>query len=244
MKIRSKTIITILVVVMAMLIVCGIYLADFYRADYESIDAFSVEEAIVTEKLDKAKTAFIPENPEAGFIFYPGGKVEHRAYEPLMEALAAQDILCVLIEMPFNLAVLDIDAAEEVQEYFPEIEKWYIGGHSLGGSMAASYLADNVDEFSGLVLLASYSTADLSGSALDVLSIYGSNDGVLNREKYTMYSDMLPETFTELVIDEANHAGFGMYGQQDGDGEAALSNAQQIVLSAKAIAEHINEKTE
>ncbi len=236
MKTRVKIIIVALIAVMALFIGCGIYLADFYRADNASIDAFSVEEAIVTEKLDKAKTAFIPETAEVGFIFYPGGKVDDRSYEPLMEALAAQNILCVLIEMPFNLAVLDVDAAEGVQGYFPEIEKWYIGGHSLGGSMAASYLADNIDAYSGLVMLASYSTADLSNTALDVLSIYGSNDGVLNREKYAMYRDMLPEGFTELVIEGGNHAGFGMYGEQEDDGEAKLCNAEQIVLAAGLIA--------
>jgi len=170
--------------------------------------------------------------------------VEHRAYEPLMEALAAQNILCVLVEMPFNLAVFDIDAADGVREFFPEIEKWYIGGHSLGGSMAASFLAENADDYLGLVLLASYSTEDLSDYELDVLSIYGSNDGVLSREKYSMYSAMLPEGFAELVIEGGNHAGFGMYGDQKGDGEATLSNAEQIELSARAIAEYIKEKTE
>jgi len=245
MKKHIKIIIAALVLVLALFLGCGIYLADFYPADYESVEAFSAANGdFAAEKLDETKTAYIPEKAESGFIFYPGGKVEHRAYEPLMEALAAQNILCVLVEMPFNLAVFDIDAADGVREFFPEIEKWYIGGHSLGGSMAASFLAENADDYLGLVLLASYSTEDLSDYELDVLSIYGSNDGVLSREKYSMYSAMLPEGFAELVIEGGNHAGFGMYGDQKGDGEATLSNAEQIELSARAIAEYIKEKTE
>ncbi len=83
----------------------------------------------------------------AGLIFYPGGKVEYTAYQPLMAACAERDILCVLVEMPFNLAVFDINAADGIQEQYPEVGHWYIGGHSLGGSMAASYLSKHTEKF-------------------------------------------------------------------------------------------------
>ncbi len=49
--------------------------------------------------------------------------------------------------------------------------------------MAASYLGKHTDEYDGLILLAAYSTADLSDSDLKVLSLYSSNDGVLSMEK-------------------------------------------------------------
>ena len=55
--------------------------------------------------------------------------------------------------MPFNLSVFDINAAKGIQEQYPEIEKLYIGSHSLGGSMVASYLADHAGEYEGLILL-------------------------------------------------------------------------------------------
>ncbi|MBQ3601265.1 MAG: alpha/beta hydrolase, partial [Lachnospiraceae bacterium] len=112
-------------------------------------------------------------------MFYPGGKVEYTAYLPLMNSLAEEGILCVLLKMPFNLAVLDMNAADGIQEQFPEIENWYIGGHSLGGAMAASYLETHANDYQGLILLGSYSTADLSTTELEVLSIYGSEDTVL-----------------------------------------------------------------
>ena len=137
--------------------------------------------------------------------------------------------------MPFNLAVLDIDAADGIQGLYPDVEDWYLGGHSLGGSMAASYLAENKEDYEGLILLGSYSTADLSNTSLNVLSVYGSEDQVLNHEKYSQYKENLPTDFTELVLEGGCHAYFGMYGAQDGDGTPTLSNIEQIKLTADAI---------
>ena len=174
-------------------------------------------------------------DPVAGLIFYPGGKVEHAAYTPLMEMLASEGILCVLVEMPFRLAVLDVNAADGIPEAFPEVECWYMGGHSLGGSMAASYLASHTEDFDGLILLGAYSTADLSGSGLTVLSVYGSEDGVMNREKYAEYKPNLPEGFTEVIIEGGNHAYFGAYGEQEGDGTATVTPAEQVRETVAAI---------
>lgn len=137
--------------------------------------------------------------------------------------------------MPFNLAVFDINAAEGIQEQYPEIENWYIGGHSLGGSMAAAYLAEHSNDFDGLILLGSYSTADLSDTDLGILSIYGSEDQVLNREKYETNKTNLPADFSEIVIEGGCHAYFGMYGVQDGDGTPGITNEEQINLTADAI---------
>jgi dienelactone hydrolase len=152
-----------------------------------------------------------------------------------MEALASEGILCVLVEMPFRLAVLDMNAADGIPAAFPEVEHWYLGGHSLGGSMAASYLASHTEDFDGLILLGSYSTADLSGSGLSVLSVYGSEDGVLNRDKYAEYKPNLPEGFTETVIAGGNHAYFGAYGEQEGDGVATVTPAEQLRQTAEAM---------
>ena len=185
---------------------------------------------------------FEPQGATTGFIFYPGGKVDHNAYQPLMAALARRGILCVLVEMPFRLAVLDINAADGIQEQFPQIENWYIGGHSLGGSMAASYISDHADEFDGLILLAAYSTSDLSNKDLNVISIYGSKDTVLNLEKYKENLSNLPDDFSELIIEGGNHAQFGMYGKQDGDGTPTISNSQQITQTADHILNNVTKK--
>ena len=238
-KQKKKRFIIIGAVILALVIVvgaCVVYLADYYRADSEAIGAFLPEGATWKEGPDGV-IAFEPEGATEGFIFYPGGKVEYTAYIPLMQECAERGILCILIEMPFNLAVFDVNAAEGIRDEYPEIESWYIGGHSLGGSMAASYLANNVDDFAGLVLLGSYSTSDLSESDLEVLSVYGSEDKVMNRDKYKENVSNLPSGFTELVIDGGCHAGFGMYGAQDGDGVPRITCEEQIRLTAEAIAE-------
>lgn len=216
---------------------CGIYVSDYYHADTAAIEEFSCSTSVSKTSLADGAIVYSPENADTGFIFYPGGKVEYTAYEPLMKACAEQNILCILVQMPFNLAVLDINAADGIREQFPEIENWYIGGHSLGGSMAASYVSKNVDYFDGLILLASYSTADLSETDLDILSVYGNEDKVLNREKYKEYRTNLPADFEEIVLDGGCHAYFGMYGEQDGDGTPTLKNAEQITLTANKIIE-------
>lgn len=225
---------TIGVLLIALIVGIGVYLGTYYHADKEAVDAFLQESNIEKVEIDKRTTAFVPENPKAGFIFYPGGKVEVDAYYPLMAECAKYDILSIAIEMPFNLAVFDINAAKGVIEKYPEIEKWYIGGHSLGGSMAASYLGKHVNDFDGLILLGSYSTADLSSSNLKTLSIFGENDKVMNREKYDKYKTNLPN-LTEWEIKGGNHAGYGMYGKQKGDGEATISSTEQIKETVEQI---------
>ena len=239
---KRKTLLTAVSIALALVImfaVCAIYLGDYYRADEGAIAVFASTENITVSTLDNGNVVFEPQGANTGFIFYPGGKVDHNAYQPLMAELARKGILCVLVEMPFRLAVFDINAADGIQELYPEIENWYIGGHSLGGSMAASYLEKNAELYEGLVLLGSYSTADLSNTDLTVLSIYGSEDQVMNREKYDENKSNLPSDLAEIVIEGGCHAYFGMYGAQNGDGVPTISNHKQIRMTADAVADLI-----
>ncbi|MBQ7377294.1 MAG: alpha/beta hydrolase [Clostridia bacterium] len=222
---------------------CAIYVFDYYRADEGAVVPFWPEENITVSELDGGDVVFEPQGATVGFIFYPGGKVDHNAYQPLLAALAREGILCVLVKMPLRLAVLDVNAADGIRESYPQITDWYIGGHSLGGSMAASYLEKHTDEYKGLVLLASYSTADLSDSELRVLSVYGTEDKVLDRKKYDENKSNLPSDFTEAVIAGGCHAYFGMYGAQDGDGVPTISNHEQIKLTVACILDALK-KTE
>ena len=123
-----------------------IYVSDYYRTDTEAVEAFSPATVIEERHLDGG-VAYVPEDASAGVIFYPGGKVEYTAYEPLMVALAERGILAVLVKMPFNLAVLKQNAADGIREQFDGIDSWYMAGHSLGGSMAASYISKNTEDF-------------------------------------------------------------------------------------------------
>ena len=106
--------------------------------------------------------------------------------------------------------------------------------------MAASYLSDNIEAYEGLILLGSYSTANLSETDLDVLSIYGSEDRVLNVKKYDKNKNNLPKDFTEVILEGGNHAQFGLYGKQSGDGEANISSKEQVQITVKHIVDLIN----
>lgn len=242
-KQKRKIFITTSVIVLILVLLisfCAIYLNDYYPADMEAIQAVASASEVEC-RVNEYGIVFEPDGATKGFIFYPGGKVEHRAYIPLMGACAEQGILCVLVEMPFRLAVLDSNAADGIQTQYPEIEEWYIGGHSLGGSMAASYIAKHTEDYEGLILLGAYSTADLAQSELDVLSIYGSEDRVMNPGKYDDYKSNLPHDFTEIVIEGGCHAYFGMYGEQDGDGVPAITNREQITIAGQKIVDFMQE---
>ena len=194
------------------------------------------KEAMAADRLGGRITVFAAQEPKAGFIFYPGALVEHEAYAPLMQAIASRGITCLLVEMPLDLAVLDIDAAEGLREAVPQIETWMIGGHSLGGAMAAAHAAKQPELFDALVLLGAYSPEDLSDTGMKVLCVVGSEDGVINREKYEESLKNYPASFRELSIDGGCHAYFGDYGAQKGDGTPTISRELQIGMTASAIA--------
>ena len=237
---KKKIVLCIVVVVLILgFASIGIYLNDFYRADLVAIEKFEPEDSVTKETLEDDILVYKGEKVEAGFIFYPGGKVEYTSYEPLMEELASRGILCVLVEMPFQLAILDVNAADGIQEQFPEVPKWYIGGHSLGGSMAASYLTKHGEAYEGLILLGSYSVDDLSKESFKVLSILGSEDQVLNGENYEENKKNFPDEFQEMIIEGGCHAYFGMYGPQEGDGEPTISNEEQLGMTADIILQFV-----
>ena len=229
----KKGLLIALAVLLVFTAVFGIYAGDYYHADLDAIQNNSLRmDYERMERLEDGSLVFYPAAYDSAVIFYPGGKVEVLAYIPLMESLAEEGVLTVLMPMPFNLAVLAKNAAEGIPEQFPEVENWCMAGHSLGGSMAASFAAENTAWVDGLILLAAYSTDPV---ALPVLSIYGSSDGVMNQEKYQQYRANLPE-LTEQIIDGGNHAGFAFYGPQEGDGEASISREEQITRTEELMA--------
>ncbi len=164
-----------------------------------------------------------------GFIIYPGGRVDHRAYAPLARQIAEQGYLVVLLKMPFDLAVLDPDAASEVIRSYPEISQWAVGGHSLGGAMAAVFAGENPQQVSGLVLWAAYppQNTDLSTLSISVTSIYASLDGLATNQDIQDSISRLPANTTYVEIEGGNHAQFGWYGSQKGDNPANILREEQ-----------------
>ena len=226
-------------VLLASIVLMILYVSDYYHADKDMIVDY-YDDGITKKVLDDNTIVFESDDSDTALIFYPGGKVEYSAYEPLMISLAKEGVTCFLVEVPFKLAILDIKAADGIKAAYPEYTNWYIGGHSLGGSVASMYLDEHHSEYQGLILLASYASGDLSNTNLEVLSIYGSEDKVLNMMQYHENKALLPNIH-EYVIEGGNHAYFGVYGKQSGDGEATIDNQTQIFETTSIISSFINE---
>ena len=208
------------------------------RADEVALEAMR-SGAGVTVAEGREGIVFMPATmPDAGIVLYPGGRVEAAAYAPLARLIAEEGFLVIVQPMPLNLAVFGIGRAQQAIETFPAIDAWAVGGHSLGGSMAAEFAAREPDQVDGLVLLASYpaSSIDLTDSGIDVISVWGSNDGLVTEEDVEDSRLRLPASAEMLVIDGGNHAGFGSYGAQSGDGESTLAGSAQASVTARAIA--------
>jgi hypothetical protein len=186
-------------------------------------------DSVVSVETVQGWTVFRPTDMDvhAGFIFYPGGRVDYRSYAPILKSIAQHGFLVVLIPMPLSLAFFAPDKADEVLAEFPEIQSWALGGHSLGGAMAARYCFTHPEKIQALVLWASYpaETDSLANQKLTALSIFGSEDGQVKNIEAS--GTLLPADTTWIKIDGGSHAQFGDYGLQPGDGQAKISPQQQ-----------------
>lgn len=209
------------------------YGSDTYGADETACKAMESTSFVSVQKTEEG-LFFDGEGEEAALVFYPGAKVELSAYAPLMKRLAEEGMDAFLVEMPYHMALFGKDKAADLMERYP-YKRWYIGGHSLGGAMAASFAAETPDGLSGVVLLAAYPTKSLDIAGLEVLSLYGSEDGVLNMEKMKEGQQYLPKGAVTYCIEGGNHAGFGSYGRQDGDKNAKISQEEQWEITVEQI---------
>lgn len=175
--------------------------------------------------------------PEKGLVIYPGGKVDYRAYAPTARAIAAQGYLVVIPPMPLNLAFFDTNAAADVLAAFPQIQKWAVAGHSLGGVAASSYAAANPDKIQGVGFWASYPQGSMTTYPGQVVSISASNDGLATPEKIEASKKDLPAATLYVEIQGGNHAQFGYYGPQEGDNPATISRQEQQQQLVAAMAQ-------
>ena len=185
----------------------------------------------VTVKQEKSGWLFDGPSEERLFIFYPGAKVEEISYAPLLHRLAGMDMDVYLVRMPLRFAIFGINKAEKIigESSYGE---YMIGGHSLGGAMAAVYAADHGDELAGLILLAAFPTKETN---TDTLIIYGSEDGVLSRERVRKAEELIAGRYRECVIEGGSHAWFGNYGKQRGDGNASVTADEQQAQTIAAV---------
>lgn len=222
-------------------IVGGIwYINDFYSSDL-SVQKYLEENDFVTV-IEIEEGYYLDGIGETdAMIFYPGAKVEYTAYLPLLYHLAEQGVDCFLLKMPYNLAIFGKNKAEQIRNSY-NYNHWYLSGHSLGGAMAASYASEHLEQYDGLILLAAYPTTSLESNSFSVLSIYGSEDGVLDIAKLEKGREDMPSDYIELCIEGGNHAGFGNYGKQKKDKEAKISSEEQQQITIEAILQLVRQK--
>lgn len=183
-------------------------------------------------------------NVAANFIFYPGGLVKPESYAVLAQMLADEGVRVFIPRMPFNLAILNQNAYKDIIQNSSYMEDFYIGGHSLGGATAAIALSKEATPFKGVIFLAGYGTeaSNLTEKNIKALSITAENDGVFNWERYEDYKDLLPNDSMFYTIGGGNHAGFGFYGEQKGDGIAEITREVQHKITVERIVDFIKEK--
>ncbi len=240
MKKNKKLKITLLILI-PLLITSGvvggffIYVGNYYHA-LEYTNNVNIEKTsyngydIYSKKNEKA---------DALYIFYPGAKVEAKAYEGLAETIALENIDVALVYMPFNLAFFGIYKANDVINDHNNYTSYYLGGHSLGGAMSGTYEAkDTSNKIKGLILLGSYVTST-QPSSVECLTIKGSEDKVVKQDKFEENKKYFSSRYVEYIISGGNHGGFAHYGHQSGDGKATISNETQWKITAEQIKKFI-----
>lgn len=221
------------IVLLILAILAGVffwYVSDYYRAEDVALEVMAQDSGITVQD---DLTILSPTYPtDTAIIFYPGAKVEAEAYLPLLDQIRQTGVTCILVHMPFRMAIFDANAAEEVIAQFPEFQHWYIAGHSMGGAMASKFAADHPGQVDGLILMGAYIYGDYPDEK--TLTIYGSlNQSVEDHIDYT-------ENIVE--IEGGNHAQFGNYGPQEGDPPATISAQEQQAQTVAAIEAFLSEQ--
>lgn len=224
---------TSFVAVLLIILIIGflIYASDYYKAEEAALNILEKDDSITSND------NYLVLSPEieatTALIFYPGAKVEYIAYLPILEKIKEEsNIKCILVEMPFNMAIFDSKAADEIMSNYPEIENWYIGGHSMGGAMASSFASNNKEKIEGLILMGAYVYGDYPPK--DALTVYGTFN--------TSVGDKIDYTENIVIIEGGNHAQFGNYGKQKGDPDATISTQKQQEITVEAIDKFIKDK--
>ncbi|MDO9044476.1 MAG: alpha/beta hydrolase [Methanobacteriaceae archaeon] len=217
------------------------YVSDYYPADNTALSALQSTAAYSVENTADFITFTPTGNKSAtGIIFYPGGKVQAESYATLASKLAENNYTTIIVKMPFNLAFFGANQADSVISDHPEIKKWIMGGHSLGGVFASDYAVNNQDKISGVIYLAAYPSANASNATFKALSIRGSLDNLTQESDISDNKNKFPTNTTFITIEGGNHFNFGDYGVQAGDNNSTITREQQQNQTVNYIIEFIN----
>ncbi|MDQ0191974.1 alpha/beta hydrolase [Paenibacillus wynnii] len=239
MKNKAGTKRTISIIILLVLIAFGLWIWKYltpYRPADNAESAMVSEGGVIVDKNDNWISFEPALTTGPAIIFYPGGLIEAEAYSTLAKRIAATGHTVYIAQMPLNLAVTKVDAAEEIIRVHPNLS-FVLGGHSLGGVMASRFAAEHPDQLEGVFFLASYpdEKGSLKGTTLAVLSVLGTEDQVIDKGSYREGRTYLPDNTVYYSVDGGNHAQFGSYGPQKGDGEATISEDEQQNRTVRAL---------
>lgn len=226
---RKKLLTALGIVLLLLTVFAGVffwYVSDYYKADDAALELLAADTSISTQD---NLTILPAASADTALIFYPGAKVEAEAYLPLLDQIRQEGITCILVHMPFHMAIFDSNAAAEIIPQFPQIHHWYVSGHSMGGAMASHFASEHPGMVDGLILMGAYLYGDYPLER--TLTIYGSLDGLAAED--------IDYTTNTVKIEGGNHAQFGDYGPQDGDLPAAISVEEQQRQTVDAITDFL-----
>ncbi len=236
---RKTKILTIVLIWIAFFVIgAPVFFAKYMHCGEAALAALDSDNNVTVSKINKAYL-FDGYGTEDVLVFYPGARVDEKAYAPLCHRLAENGIDCILVKMPFHMAFTDSKAYLRYASQY-DYENMYLGGHSLGGAIAALFAAkyvDKPDSPTGLVLLAAYPSAPLPD--IKTCLIYGEKDTVMNMDQYNIGKDYWSNITAEYIIPGGNHAGFGDYGAQKGDSPASISAEEQLDETVNIITDFI-----
>ena len=237
MKTLKRVLIVVTIVIVLALGGLAVYFGNGNPADQNARACIEHPVAgLVVDDATAGRIAFAPQGGgSVGIVFYPGARVRYDAYAELAERLAQRGYLCVLSDMPLNLALLNQNAADGIVKDYPSISHWYLCGHSMGGMAASNYAHGHQDALDGLILLASRISNDFSGSTLPVLLVSATEDGICTPELLEADNTPLPADFTHVVIEGGCHGYFGSYGDQKSDGTPSIGREEQQDQTAESI---------
>ena len=220
----------ILALVLVGLFLWGVTWAIYARPPLpEAVEALDSDDLVTVTKEPWITFSPAKTSPTTGLIFYPGGRVDPRAYASLARAIASEGYLVVIPEMPINMAVFNPNVADEIINYFPNINHWALAGHSVGGTMAVQYTDRHPDTFEGLAIWASYpaNSSDISDLDIPVISIYGSREVTVTDTSVGERAHLLPEDTRYIRIEGGDHHQFGSYEINPDDHLATISRESQ-----------------
>jgi predicted esterase len=243
----KSRIILVIVLILSGLLIWGIRWATYARPPLpEATQALESDDIVAISHDPWLIFTPVRRKPTTGFIFYPGGRIDPKGYALLMRAIASDGYLVIVPKMPINMAVFNANVADEIIDFYPDISLWVIGGHSVGGTMAAQFTAKHPELIDGLTIWASYpaNNSNISDYDLSVVSIYGSNDSRVNKASVGKRKHLLPADTLYIRIEGGDHHQFGSYEIRPKEHLATIERAVQAEMIIRGTLELLRRVSE